>query len=222
MAVKYYEKTFEDIKLQYPPEEVIKKARPSEKSLGNDVLVTVERVEGACLAHQIEGMSWLYKGIMPETNEHVCTYSEYEYWPYVSGMSQGVTAQEMGIACDGEDGFVSCGAWGCPSCEAKIVYRLHPIPYEESMVDEIYEYLGRGGHNCIPKFFREKYSPEWAIQSREDLMREWDEAGRPLFWDKWRDENKLYWHQKGTVEAGIPDAKAIRDIMGRPTRLSDF
>ena len=61
MAVKYYEKTFEDIKLQYPPEEVIKKARPSEKSLGNDVLVTVERVEGACSAHQIEGMSWLYK-----------------------------------------------------------------------------------------------------------------------------------------------------------------
>ena len=164
-------------------------------------------------------MEILYQGNMPASNEHVCPFSEYEYWPYISGMTQGVTAQEMGIACEGEDGFVCCGAWGCPSCEAKIVYRLHPIPYKESFIDEIYEYLGRGGHNSIPRFFREKYSPEWAIQSREDLMEEWDQAGRPLFWDKWRDENKLYQHQKKTTSEGIPNSEAIREIMGRDTRL---
>lgn len=220
---KYDPKLFYDEALQYPPESVIEKGKPSKISPGADVLVTVERVEGACSEHQIEGDEHLYSGFECVSGEEgVCPFAEFEMWPYISGMSQGVSAKDMGIAYDGEDGFVCCGAWGCPSVEAKIVYRLHPIPYEQtdsSFIDFIYEYLAKGDHFSAPKHFRQLYSKEEVLKERDDLVKEWDEAGRPLFWDKWRDCNRLYNMQKEWRAQGIPDAEAIEKVLGRKSRL---
>ena len=60
------------------------------------------------------------------TEKVLCSIAFHSVQPYIISMSMGVSAQELGIAIDGEDGFVMCPAWGPPTCEAAVVMRRIP------------------------------------------------------------------------------------------------
>lgn len=191
MTVKRYKKAMTDETLQSPPRSLYEGADPSECMPGCDVDVIIERVDGACPMNLLVGDVTNYVEVTALSNEHICPFAQYEMYQYISAMTNGVTAKELGITYEGEDGFVTCGAWGCPTCETKVVFRLHPKPLPKAFVDYAYQFMAMAEHHSTPEFFREKYSKKETIQLREDLMEEWDKAGRPLFWDKWKSESKL-------------------------------
>jgi uncharacterized repeat protein (TIGR04076 family) len=191
MSIKKYEKALTDETLQTPPASLRKGVKTSVKSPQNgfDVIVTAERVEGSCPLCITDGDEKYFTMSQAEDNENVCPFANYEMYQYVNAMSQGISAVDLGIANEGEDGFVTCGAWGCPTVESQIVFRLHPIPVNYHSLDVGYRAMSSGGHHSTPEPFMDAYSNDEVRQQREDLIEEWDKAGRPLFWDKWGTES---------------------------------
>jgi len=178
----------EDVKLQYPPEEVTP-GKYEYPAKGYDVSVTVERIDGVC-PYLSEGDVFEYSGDFTDPNE-MCGIAETQMFPYMFAMTYGVTAKQLGISKKGEDaGYLCCAAWGPPTCEARCVFRLEAKPAHVgglSTLDIFYEFLARMGHHSCPSYFMENFSPDEAKKERGMLIEEWDKAGRPLFWEKWRD-----------------------------------
>lgn len=219
MAINKYKKIDDDPILQYPPKEIedtldehIFPMLPS-----HDVEVYVERVEGMCPYIQIEGDMSFYSAYSAD-NIEICPTAQWEFWQYMGAITAGVPAKDLGIATDGEDGFVQCGAWGCPTCEAKVVYRLHPVENPMNSIDKGYTYTAGGQHHSAPKYYRDKYFTEETAQQREDLIKEWDEAGRPNWWDKWSDCSQLKQKQLKWREEGLDQNEQWIKINGVTTR----
>jgi len=179
------------------------------------VLVTVERVEGVCPLMLLEGDETLYQAFSATSLDHVCPFAQNAIYQYISGMTEGISAFDLGIACEDKsgDGFACCGAWGCPTVEAKVVFRLRPIPSDVPVIDFGYTYMSRGDHHSTPEDYREKYTSEEVRQQREDLIKEYDEAGRPLFWDKWAIESKLKQRQLKARQEGIPRWELSEEVL---------
>lgn len=165
---------------------------------GQRVSVVVERVNGAC-PRTVEGDRWVVDNCLYTEQvdiasdrpgysgpKEICSIAFHSVQPYIISMSIGVSAVELGIAIDGEDGYVMCPAWGPPTCEAAVIMRLHPEPAEQgTMTDDSYEYLARNGHVSVPTFFMEHFSPPGAKERRTALLEEWYRLGRPKFWEGW-------------------------------------
>lgn len=174
---------YEDVTLQYPP--ASERIDPVEyPRKGNMVEVYVDKVYGSCPS-SIEGHKFDFVGFA-NTRTGMCGIAVANVYPYVEAMSIGVTAMEMGIAKSGEDGYVMCPAWGPPTCEAQVIFRLHPVPVDMQPLDWWYEFLARGGHHCVPSYFRETFLSEEAKERRKKEIQEWIEAGKPKFWEGWR------------------------------------
>lgn len=198
-----------DETLQYPPASM--SAEPVQyPRRGNYVEVYVEKVYGCC-PQSVEGDKFIYAGFNAfETG--LCGIAEHSMHQYIVGMCIGVKAVEMGIAKDGEDGYIMCPAWGPPTCEAQVIFRLHPVPIETMPLDQWYEALAQIGHHCVPSFFLERFATEETKAARKKEMEEWIEAGRPKFWEGWRNmpaqrfvtENKDLVKQaiRGMIEKG--------------------
>lgn len=216
MSVRKYKKTLTDETLQTPPESLKKGVKASVKSPQNgfDVIVTAERVEGSCPLCIMEGDETYYYVSQAVDNENMCPFANYEMYQYVNAMCQGISAIDLGIANEGEDGFVTCGAWGCPTVESQVVFRLHPVPSEFHMLDVGYELMSRGGHHSTPKPFMDTFSNDNVRQQREDLIEEWDKAGRPLFWDKWGTESIFKQKYTEKRKSGVPKLKIMEEILG--------
>lgn len=173
----------DDETLQYPPASEIKEPVEYQRP-GYYVEIHVEKVYGCC-PHTLEGDKYNYVGFTAmETG--LCGIAEYSLHPYISGLSLGVKAVDMGIAKSGDDGYVMCPSWGPPTCEAQIIFRLHPVPVEKMPVDAWYEALAQTGHHCVPAYFLEKFGTEELRASRKNDIEEWVKAGRPKFWEGWR------------------------------------
>jgi uncharacterized repeat protein (TIGR04076 family) len=165
---------------------------------GQKVSVIVERVNGACPI-SVEGDVWVVENCLHTEKvdigsdrpgycgpKEICSIAFHSVQPYIISMSIGVSAQELGIAVDGEDGFVMCPAWGPPTCEAAVVMRLHPEPVDSgTLTDDSYEYLARNGYVSVPTYFLERFGPEGAQARRKALLEEWYRLGRPKFWEGW-------------------------------------
>lgn len=165
---------------------------------GQQVSVIVERVNGAC-PRCVEGDVWVVENCLYTEKvdiasdrpgyygpKEICSIAFHSVQPYIISMSIGVSAQDLGIAIDGEDGFVMCPAWGPPTCEAAVVMRLHPEPADSgTMTDDSYEYLARNGHVSVPTYFLERFGPPGARERRKVLLEEWYRLGRPKFWKGW-------------------------------------
>ena len=155
----------------------------------------------------------LFSGFAPD--REFCNIAAPSLYPYIEGLTQGASAAEMGISNGGKDGYTQCAAWGCPSCEAKVIFKLTPLEKEDRVIDAYYEYLAAGGHHSAPEYFREKFSSEETIQQHYDLIEEWDKAGRPLFWDKWGTESKLKKQMIEDKKNGISKAENYKRALGR-------
>jgi len=161
------------------------------------VHVYVERVNGAC-PFVIEGDKLVFdlmllvdecdiSSDLPGYFEQkqICAVAFQGFYRYVKPMCFGVSAVDLGIATEGEDGFVLCPAWGPPTCEAAVIFRLHPEPVEKGWIDRWYEYLARAGHVSVPTFYFERFAPEAAKELRAKQLKAWEAAGKPKFWDGW-------------------------------------
>jgi len=123
----------------------------------------------------------------------ICPWVVHSLFHYVIAMSYGVSAVDLGIAKEGEDGYVICPAWGPPTCEALVIFKLHPEPVEKGGVDHFYEYLAKRGYPFVPEAFLEKFAPPEAKSLREKMVSEWEKAGKPKFWEKWKN---MHWQPK--------------------------
>jgi uncharacterized repeat protein (TIGR04076 family) len=172
-----------DETLQYPPSgEVIEPVEYPRK--GYYVEVSVEKVYGCC-PQSVEGDKYNYVGFNA-MEPGLCGIAEHSIHQYIVGMCIGTKAVDMGIAKDGEDGYVMCPAWGPPTCEAQVIFKLHPVAIEKMPLDEWYEALAQMGHHSVPSYFRENFLPGEAKEAREAQIKEWEKAGRPKFWEGWR------------------------------------
>ncbi len=120
-----------------------------------------------------------------EGRPQICTPALSSMFPFVTAMSFGVSAIDLGIAESGEDGYVMCAAWGPPICEASVIFRLHPEPIEKGWIDRYYKHLAKLGHVNIPTFYFEKFASPETKANREKQVEEWRKAGSPKFWDGW-------------------------------------
>lgn len=182
--------SIKDEKLEYPPAKLIpKEFKPLLDLEGYEVEVYVHKVTGACPV-AIEGTKFDFvdgKNI----SKGMCSFSMNSVYPYVMAMSMGAKAVDLGITEKGEDGFVSCPAWGPPTCEAAVIFRLHPIPIKELFGHTAYKYLAELGHVSVPKIYMEQYAPEGTRQKTEKLIEEWIALGRPKYWEKWGDIQRV-------------------------------
>jgi uncharacterized repeat protein (TIGR04076 family) len=121
-----------------------------------------------------------------EGRPQICSVAFRSIYPYAVAMSFGVSATDLGIAKSGEDGYVLCPAWGPPTCEAAVVFRLHPEPIEKGWIDRFYEHLAKAGHVSVPTFYFERFASKETKENRRKLVQEWIKAGRPKFWNGWR------------------------------------
>ena len=174
---------------------------------GCKVEVTVEKVYGCCPVSvegdkmiftdfacvsfdecEISGDSPLFMGSAVDGTKTgtFCSIALKAIYPYIVSMNLGVSAVDMGIAESGEDGFVVCAAWGPPHCEAQVIYRLHPTPVEKCGTDRLYEYLAEAGHVSIPSYYLEHFASDATKEERKKKIEEWKKAGKPKFWDGWR------------------------------------
>jgi uncharacterized repeat protein (TIGR04076 family) len=165
---------------------------------GRSITVTIERVNGAC-PWTVEGDTWVVESKLLIDSvdiashergyygpKQICSIAFRSVQPYITSMSTGVSARDLGIAIEGEDGFVMCPAWGPPTCEAAVIMRLHPDPTDgRNWVDEWYEMLAREGFVGVPTYFMERFSDDETKERRSGLLREWYRQGKPKFWEGW-------------------------------------
>lgn len=189
-----------DEKLMYTPTEYLGKEVPYPYPGFKKVIVYTHKIIGCCPI-SVEGDYWVFEGFLrfgeskisddvpnyfEPGSKAVCTYTLQSLHQYMKGMTYGVSAVEMGISTGGEDGYVMCPAWGPPICEATVIYRLHPEPIEKGMIDRFYEHLAKVGHISVPTFYMDKFSSPEAKLKREQQIEEWRKAGKPKFWEGWR------------------------------------
>jgi uncharacterized repeat protein (TIGR04076 family) len=172
-----------------------------------NIEVYVHKVVGAC-PQAVEGTKFDYV-LMTKMTEGQCGFSVNSIYPYVAAMTLGAKAVDLGIAVEGEDGFVTCPAWGPPTCEATVIFRLHPVPAKESFGDNWYEDLAKIGHVSVPTYFMDKYASEETKAKRKQLIEEWDSLGRPRYWEKWGDIQKLFNKDKEKAEAIVKDSWSL-------------
>ena len=162
------------------------------------VTVYTHRIYGSCPIN-VEGDKLVYdlalylneckiSSDLPKYFEEpqICSIALKTIYPYAMAMCFGVSAIDLGIAESGEDGYVMCGAWGPPTCEAAVIFRLHPEPIEKGWLDRWYEHLAKVGHVSVPTFYFEKFASPEAKANREKKIEEWRKAGSPKFWEGWR------------------------------------
>jgi uncharacterized repeat protein (TIGR04076 family) len=163
------------------------------------IYVYVDKVYGACPVVAL-GDVWVFDPFIRmdecvvsydqdsylERRPIMCPWALHTLFHYVVAMSYGVRAKDLGIALEGEDGYVICPAWGPPTCEALVIWRLHPEPIEKGGVDRFYEFLAKRGYPFVPEELL-KIAPPNTKELREKLIDEWVKAGRPKFWERWRD-----------------------------------
>lgn len=178
-----------DQKLEYPPASLVPKEAKAPSPPGYRVEVYVHKVVGACPA-AIEGEKFDYV-LCTKLSEGQCGFGVNSVYQYVTAMTLGAKAVDLGIAEDGEDGYVTCPAWGPPTCEAYVVYRLHPVPVKKSLGDDWYSNLAKIGHVSCPTFFMENFASEETRLKRKNLIEEWNKIGRPKYWEKWGDTQNL-------------------------------
>lgn len=193
----------EEEKLQYPPQSVYRDAKKGFEypSHGNLVSVSVHKVYGCCpisvegdtVFSSIMRLDYLKKRISSDVPNYcvpgeptICPYALASVNPYMIAMSFGVTAVDLGIAKSGEDGYVMCPAWGPPTCEALVIFKLHAEPLEKSEFDLWYETLAREGHISVPSYFLENFASDETKKKRKKQIEEWVKAGKPKFWEGWR------------------------------------
>jgi len=163
------------------------------------VRVYTHRIYGCCPA-SVEGDEWVLEAMLLlneckissdlpdywEGKPQICTFSLHSIHHYAWAMCFGSSAVDLGIAKSGEDGYVMCPAWGPPTCEAAVIYRLHPEPVEKGFIDRFYEHLAKAGYISVPTFYFEKFASPETKALREEKIAEWQKAGSPKFWEGWR------------------------------------
>jgi uncharacterized repeat protein (TIGR04076 family) len=188
-----------DEKLEYPAARLVPKEVKAPNPGSYKIEVYVHKVVGACPA-AIEGTKFEYL-LCNKISEGQCGFSVNSLYPYVTAMTLGAKAVDLGIAEEGEDGFVTCPAWGPPTCEATVIFRLHPVPVEEGFGDNWYEDLAKIGHVSIPTYFMDNFASEETKLKRKKLIEEWDKLGRPKYWEKWGDVQKILSTDKDKAES---------------------
>jgi uncharacterized repeat protein (TIGR04076 family) len=167
------------------------------------VSVYVDKVYGCCPI-VVEGDKLVFDGALRldeceissdapnyfEGRPQLCSWALHSLFHYVVAMCYGVSAVELGISKGGEDGYVMCPAWGPPTCEAAVIWRLHPEPIPVGFVDRFYTHLAKLGHYAVPDYYMQRFASEEAKQLRRDKLAEYERAGEPKFWDGW--ENAPY------------------------------
>lgn len=187
---------------QYPPVNLRPRTVEYPMRGCSNVTVFVHKVYGCCPI-SVEGDKITFKGFSLSPAEckisselpmyftenkkpMLCFVALKALYPYVIAMTLGVSAAELGISTGGEDGYVKCAAWGPPSCEALVIFRLHPEPVEKGALDAYYEYLAKMGHTSVPAYFLENFATEETREKRRKQIEEWVKAGKPKFWEGWR------------------------------------
>jgi len=184
--------------LTYTPAEFLGKEVPYPYPDFHKVVVTVDKIYGCCPI-SVEGDRYVFDLMMilddikvccdsPDYFERrvICTASLAGVQRYVNAMCLGVSAVDLGIAESGEDGKFMCPAWEPPTCEAAVIYRLHPEPVEKGFIDRYYEHLAKAGHISVPTFYFEKFASSETKALREEKIAEWRKVGSPKFWEGWR------------------------------------
>lgn len=190
----------EDEKMQYPPRTLIPDKVEYPLPNAKRVTVYVDKIYGCC-PMCVEGDKFAFdlSLLLDETKissdlpnyvepgkPMICPIAMKSFYPYILPLSLGVSAVDLGIAKKGDDGYVICPAWGPPTCEALIIWRLHPEPTEKSGLDAWYEYLAKKGHISVPAYLFERFAPAEAKEARKKKVEEWVKAGKPKFWEGWR------------------------------------
>jgi uncharacterized repeat protein (TIGR04076 family) len=206
--VKFEEKP----ETQYPP--VSERPRKVEYPLpGNKVEVYVDKVYGCCptsvegdkltfnismLLDQCKISSELpmYGGLAAGSKPRICSIAFNSIYPYMVAMSLGVDTVDLGITKSGKDGFVMCPAWGPPTCEALVIFRLHSEPIDKCATDAWYESLAKLGWTSVPSYFLERFATEETKEARKKKIEEWKKAGKPIFWEGWRHPQCQPRHEK--------------------------
>lgn len=194
----------EDDDTQYPPEDI----RPDlveYPQQGFNIELIVEKVYGCCPV-SVEGDKMVFNsgidheassvssdlpefwGNYSEGTRHgaLCPIALQSALPYINGMIIGTQAKDAGLALEGEDGFFVCPAWGPPTCEALVVFRLHPSPAKRHSVDAWYEELAKAGHYAVPSYFLEHFASVDTKEKRKEIITEWKRLGKPYLWEGWR------------------------------------
>lgn len=198
-------------KLTYTPAEFLGKKVPYPYPNFYKVRVITHRIFGCCPL-SVEGDEWVFDNILrfdeskisddlpgffePEHPKAICQHPLFSLHSYIRGMMFGVSAVDMGIAISGEDGYVMCPAWGPPTCEATVIYRLHPEPIDKASIDRWYEYLAKVGHTSVPTFYFKRFASAEAKLKREKELEEWTKAGKPKFWEGFRNPPCQPSHEK--------------------------
>ena len=183
--------------LTYTPAELQEKDFEYPYKHFNKVTVYVHKVNGCCPI-AVEGDKLVYdlmlyleeseiSSDLPNYFEgrQICTVAHDSYNRYVKPMCFGVSAVDLGISKGGDDGYVMCPAWGPPTCEAAVIFRLHPEPIEKGWIDRWYEHLAKVGHVSVPTFYFDKFASDETKKARTKKLKEWKEAGSPKFWPGW-------------------------------------
>lgn len=183
--------------LTYTPKEIMEKGFTYPYPKFRKVTVTIDRVNGACPI-VVEGDKFVFDLMLyldeSQISSHlpnyfegkqICTVAMQAFYRYVKPMCFGVSAVDLGIAKKGEDGFVMCAAWGPPTCEAAVIFKLHPEPIEKGWIDRWYEYLAKVGHVSVPTFYFDKFATKETKEERINKLVEWKNAGEPKFWEGW-------------------------------------
>jgi|GEM_PF-4292075 len=186
--------------LKYTPDDLLGKEFEYPYKNFKKVTVFVDRVNGCCPI-SVEGDKYVFDlmlyldkceisndlpGFFEGTEgPQICTIAMEAFYRYVKPMCFGVSAVDLGIAKSGEDGFVMCAAWGPPTCEAAVIFRLHPEPVEKGWIDRYYEYLAKAGHVSVPTFYFDKFASKETKDARKKKLEEWKKAGSPKFWSGW-------------------------------------
>ena len=200
--VKFEEKT----ETQYPPVSERPQKVDLETSVrggsgGNKLTVSVHKVYGCCPI-SVEGDEFVFTPWMSLDDNRIsnrlpnymfgdhkpmiCQIAMTSVFPFVQAMCLGVSAEELGITKAGEDGYVICPAWGPPTCEALTIFRLHPEPMEQAGLGAWYENLAKAGHVSVPSYYLETFGTSETKEARKRKLEEWEKAGRPKFWEGWR------------------------------------
>lgn len=107
------------------------------------VVVEVERIRGECPRFQ-DGDRIVYVEpaiLLDETSiatRQLCPFALMNIFPYVVALGRGITAMELGLATNGDDGFVACQApdrGETPKAHGQVVFAMRRIPIDRSLVD---------------------------------------------------------------------------------------
>lgn len=156
--------------LEYPPSRMVPQKIKYNTPTGHEIDVYVHKIIGVC-PYCIEGTKFRMRGCKC-VDPGICGYAMNTLYQYVSAMSLGAKAIDIGITEKGDDGFVSCPSWGPPTCEGKVVFRLEPVPNEEPFGDDYYKTLADLGHSMIPEYYLKNYASEETQQKKAKLIQE--------------------------------------------------